>query len=114
MNNLDPLDPLDAIEGFFISFTAGERKDLMVMLEEEGYSQNNDGVKKFLLDSCLEDEEIDLHDIRGSATERVISKAGEYLKEHPELVAQGKSLAQNIGTAINNMIKKKGREKYPP
>ena len=84
------------------------------MLEEEGYTPDSDGIKKFLVDECELDEEpedgdFDVRDIKETATDRVLGKVQEYVEEHPEMVAQAKSLMSNIGTAISNRIKK-GRE----
>lgn len=107
------LNPNDAISGIFIEFSTKERDVIYAMLEEEGYTPDGEGVKKFLLDECEgeegQDEDFDIRDVKETATDRVLDKVQEYVNEHPEMVAQAKSLIGNIGTAISNRIKK-GRE----
>ena len=108
------LNPNDALTGTFISLTPEERDAIYSMLEEEEYTQDDAGIKKFLLDACDidpdEEEDFDIRNVRETATDRVLGKMQEYVVEHPELVAQAKSLAGNIGKALGNRMKKKKAE----
>lgn len=93
------------ISGYFISFTPEEKSAIDEGLQEEGYSQDSDGLKEFILDS-LTGEEPEPRPQKPSRT----GKLEQFILENPETVAR---LVQGAGglykTVVGSMQKKKGR-----
>ncbi len=68
--------------GFFISFTEDEEKAVMEFLTELEYTPDKDGLKKFIMDE-VEGEEGD------EGETPVTDHLKKFMKENPEIVAQG-------------------------
>lgn len=80
------------IAGYFLSFSPVELSEINTMLGEEGYTQDIEGLKKFILD-CTADEPVP-----GSAgaTGRVINGVERFIKENPATVQAALSIGKSV------------------
>jgi hypothetical protein len=79
------------IEGFFLSFSPSEMKEVRVMLEDLDYTVDATGLKEFVLDMMAEGEkEID------PAPANIGGMVKSFLDEHPETVQMGVSAAFGV------------------
>jgi hypothetical protein len=80
------------IEGYFLSFSPGELAEINTMLDEEGYTQDIEGLKKFILDCTAEEP------VPGSAgaTDRVINGVERFIKENPATVQAALSIGKSV------------------
>ena len=83
-----------AIDGFFIHFSPAERKRLMEVLEHDGYTQDLEGLKKYILDSLDEDEE-EKYEERDPTVESLART----LRENPQVLL-------NVGIAAHGLLRK--------
>ena len=88
----NPHEKPGQISGYFLAFSPDELSEINKMLDEEGYTQDIDGLKKFILD-CTADEPIP-----GSAgaTDRVIDGVGRFIKDNPATVQAALSIGKSI------------------
>ena len=93
------------ISGFFLSFPETECEEIRGALSDLGYSMDNEGLKKWIVDSLLSDEESE--DPPGGDTSggrgRMWEQLNNYIANHPEEVAGFMELGR---TALSKLQKK--------
>lgn len=83
-----------AISGFFISFTDEEKELINQGLAFRGFEEDDDGLKKFLLDFFgreVEEEEIE----QERPTSRFINGIGDYIINNPDTINKGINAVQS-------------------
>lgn len=92
------------LEGFFLSFSPGELKEVREELSRLGYQADSIGMKSFLLDALYGTETP-----AESDTERIVRKARQFIGDRPEVIRAGVNVAYNIMEIIKNARKNTGR-----
>jgi len=79
------MDKTRQLEGFFLEFESDEIKDVREELINQGYTADGTGMKEALLDYLFSDDE----STETSDSERVISKARDFIDKNPATVKFG-------------------------
>jgi hypothetical protein len=69
------------LEGFLLSFKGEEISRVRKALADEGYTPDSDGLKQFILDELVEEQE--------PQAQRVGGMLGAFLRENPQVVQAG-------------------------
>jgi len=94
------------LEGFFLSFSAKEMTEIRSALERQGYTPDNDGIKKALMEglfSVRQDDDIDEGEL---TVERVIRQAKSFVASNPETIAFGMKAIGGIMKNVAGKIKR--------
>lgn len=87
----------NAITGIFFSFTPEELDLLYSRAKRRGYTEDIEGVKKWILDIASRGDD--------NATDRVCLKIGEYVTANPETIVKYLNVVNNV---VKSVIKKAG------
>lgn len=87
---------LRQLEGLFLSFSPDDLADIFRELERRGYPADADGVKSFIFDELLADEEAE------TPSERFTRRAKNYVIENPDMIRDSISAAVNMLRAFGS------------
>jgi len=80
--------PDAAIElaGWWVSLSEEENTIICQGLTDAGYEPDPAGLRKFVIDIFMSEDDVETGDPPVSSTDRVIRNLGDYVREHPEIV----------------------------
>lgn len=91
----------ERIEGRFISLTPEESEELNTRLEELGYGTEDGELKRFILESIREAEDLNAH------ADSPIDRLAQQIGENPEVILQAVNLVSGgIGNILSKYRKK--------
>jgi len=82
---------LNQIQGMFLTFRENELELVREGLRDYGYTPDNEGLKKFILD-CMQD---DTGDPPGRP-ERIAGQINRFVEENPEIVRTAAGLVRSL------------------
>lgn len=93
---------INQIEGFFLSFSGDEVKDVKEELIERGFTGDSEGLKAFLMEMLFADDTQEEANEEGR-TDRVINTVRGFIEENPDTVR----MAMNgIAGMVGRLVKK--------
>lgn len=84
-------------EGIFLSFTSEQMDSVFEMLKEDGYSQDKEGLKDFILD-MVSQEEPEPQSEPVNSFDSILKKGAEHFKNNPDHLELLKKMGPKIGT----------------
>lgn len=82
---------MNQIQGMFLTFRENELELVREGLRDYGYTPDNEGLKKFILD-CMEDSTGD----PSGRPERIAGQINRFVEENPEIVRTAAGLVQSL------------------
>ena len=79
---------MNQIQGMFLTFRENELELVREGLRDYGYTPDNEGLKKFILD-CMAEEESD-------PAEKVAGQINRFVEENPEIVRTAAGLVRSL------------------